>query len=211
MPNYRTGDGWSYNLNLKSMPKEESNDEQKNSPLSSPFYQQPTHKDSSPSSLSDKNSVDVFRLLKSNWQPIICHRRGWIQKGMQRHYLHTSTGVQSRVIHRNVRNSNVLLDANFVAKISDFWLPITTPTYQLCTTDVYKDQIKGTFGYMDAEYFSTYRVARKRRFIDYGDGSTLIKDEPHMGPFLQFIIKQIGITKRKTKLPYESMDMTGQL
>ncbi|GKB07737.1 disease resistance protein, partial [Tanacetum coccineum] len=59
----------------------ESNDEQKNSPLSSPFYQQPTHKDSSPSSLSDKNSVDVFRLLKSNWQPIICHRRGWIQKG----------------------------------------------------------------------------------------------------------------------------------
>ncbi|GKD50100.1 hypothetical protein Tco_1279076 [Tanacetum coccineum] len=60
-----SGMEWSYEFNLKAMPKEESNDEQKNSPLSSPFYQQPTHKDSSPSSLSDKNSVDVFRLLKS--------------------------------------------------------------------------------------------------------------------------------------------------
>ncbi|GJV87395.1 putative serine/threonine/dual specificity protein kinase, catalytic domain-containing protein [Tanacetum coccineum] len=82
-------------------------------------------------------------------------------------YLHTGTGVQSRVIHRDVKSSNVLQD-NKAAKILDFGLSRTSSAYQLGTTNVFTDQIKGTFGYMDAEYFSTRRVTRKSDVYAFG-------------------------------------------
>ncbi|KAL3523583.1 hypothetical protein ACH5RR_016417 [Cinchona calisaya] len=83
-------------------------------------------------------------------------------RGME--YLHT--GTECAVIHRDVKDSNILLDENFVAKVSDFGLSRLEKITQ--SKSYVSTKIKGTAGYWDPEYVMTSRLTRKNDVDSFG-------------------------------------------
>lgn len=70
-------------------------------------------------------------------------------------YLHTG----HRVIHRDVKASNILLDESFIPKLSDFGLAKHENEGEFQSH--VSTKVKGTNGYLDPHYFQTCKLTRK--------------------------------------------------
>ncbi|KAG8378161.1 hypothetical protein BUALT_Bualt08G0109200 [Buddleja alternifolia] len=108
----------------------------------------------------------IYKLARGNSN---CSNLTWKQRlnicigaGRGLNYLHTG----HRVIHRDVKASNILLDENFEAKVSDFGL--AKPEDRSKLESHVSTNVKGTFGYFDPDYVRTRRLTRKTDTYAFG-------------------------------------------
>jgi serine/threonine protein kinase len=115
--------------------------------------------------LHDKNNVDKNSSLLNSWKMRIKIALD-ASRGIE--YLH-NYAVPS-IIHRDIKSSNILIDADWTARVSDFGLSMLSPDSD---HDYQPTKAAGTVGYIDPEYYGLNVLTAKSDV--YGLGVVLLE------------------------------------
>ncbi|MQL99575.1 hypothetical protein Taro_032299 [Colocasia esculenta] len=82
------------------------------------------------------------------------------------HYLHNE--YEQKVVHRDLKASNILLDADFNARLGDFGLARAIDHGRTSYAEVELDGVPGTVGYVAPECFHTGKATRESDVFGFG-------------------------------------------
>ncbi|KAL2227422.1 putative serine/threonine-protein kinase-like protein CCR3 [Sesamum indicum] len=115
--------------------------------------------------LHDKNNVEKSSSIVNSWKMRIKIALD-AARGIE--YLHNY--AVPPIIHRDIKSSNILLDANWTARVSDFGLSLMGPEND---RDYRPTKAAGTVGYIDPEYYGLNVLTAKSDV--YGLGVVLLE------------------------------------
>ncbi|KAF3325163.1 putative LRR receptor-like serine/threonine-protein kinase [Carex littledalei] len=115
--------------------------------------------------LHDKLKGDYTQTCSHNEMPLSWKQRLRIayESALGLEYLHKACNPP--LIHRDVKTSNILLNANLEAKIADFGL---SRAFDINATSHVSTRVVGTLGYLDPEYYLSNQLSAKSDVYSFG-------------------------------------------